>query len=116
MRAALIIYDKIVIVAQMGYNCTYKNMNTKTATVRARVTPELKKTTEKVLATLGLSTSDAISLYFKQITLTKGLPFPVKTPNAETLAAISEAEKNKDNEAYWTKHESVDDLMADLTK
>jgi len=44
-----------------------------------------------VFSTLGISTTEAIRLFMKQVDLHKGLPFPVVIPNAQTRAAIKEA-------------------------
>ena len=63
----------------------------KTVQITARVDPKLKRETEKVFDELGLSTSQAITLFFKQVNLRKGLPFAVSIPNAETRQAIDEA-------------------------
>ena len=38
---------------------------------------------ETILDSLGLNASDAIRLFYKQITLNDGLPFLVKVPNAD---------------------------------
>jgi DNA-damage-inducible protein J len=56
----------------------------KTTTVRARIEPRLKKEAEHVLGDLGLSATQAITLFYRQVTLRKGLPFDVVIPNATT--------------------------------
>ena len=68
----------------------------KTEVVRARVEPKLKENVEKVLDDLGISTSDAIRIFFKQIELAKGLPFPVKLPNKETREVFEKTDKGED--------------------
>jgi DNA-damage-inducible protein J len=79
----------------------------KTVQITARVDPKLKRETEKVFDELGLSTSQAITLFFKQVNLRKGLPFAVSIPNAETRQAIDEALAGKNlHEAR-----SVDELF-----
>ena len=60
----------------------------KTETIRARVGSKLKANAEAVLHKLGLTASDAIRLFYRQIALRKGLPFDVKLPNAATRQAI----------------------------
>ena len=65
----------------------------KSETVRARVTPELKHDVECVLNNLGISMSDAISLYMSQIKLNNGIPFDVRIPNKETLEAFNDVDK-----------------------
>lgn len=83
----------------------------KTGYVNARVTPTLKHDAERVLATLGVSTTEAITMFLRQIVLHQGLPFPVRIPNAETVAAIKAAH---DNPSSLTRHDSVDALLADV--
>ncbi len=73
----------------------------RTATVRARMEPALKKEAEAVLETLGLSTTEAIRLFYRQLVLRKGLPFDVKIPNAETLEAMRQAQEGE-NLTEWT--------------
>jgi DNA-damage-inducible protein J len=52
----------------------------KETTVRARIDEELKEEAEVILRQLGLTTSQAINIYFSQIALRKGLPFDVVIP------------------------------------
>ena len=63
----------------------------KTTMITARVDPKLKRETEKVLKNLGLTTSQAITLFFNQISLRQALPFAVAMPNTETAQAIEDA-------------------------
>jgi DNA-damage-inducible protein J len=69
----------------------------KTGMIRARIDPALKDRAETILGNLGLNASDAIRLFYTQITLTGGLPFPLKIPNAETLQAMKDADAGKGN-------------------
>lgn len=64
----------------------------KTAVVSARIAPEVKRTAEKILSKLGLTTTEAITLFFQQINLRQGIPFPIEIPNEETMRAIQEAD------------------------
>jgi DNA-damage-inducible protein J len=64
---------------------------TKTAMIRARMEPALKKEAEQVLAEVGLSAAEAIRLFYRQVSLRGGLPFEVRLPNAATRAAVAEA-------------------------
>lgn len=84
---------------------------TKTATVRARVEPELKKNVEGVFSKLGLTTSDAITLFLNQVALVGGLPFPVRVPNKETLKALAEAKSDKKLKTYATVKEMNEELL-----
>ncbi len=82
----------------------------KTEMIRARVEPDLKHDAETVFSKLGLSPTEAITLFYKQVTLQHGLPFEVRIPNTETLEAMRQA-REKDG---LTKYDGVDDLMADF--
>ena len=63
----------------------------KTEFIRARVEPELKYQAEEILSKLGLSPTDAITLFYVQVTLHGGLPFEVRIPNTETMDALRQA-------------------------
>jgi DNA-damage-inducible protein J len=63
----------------------------KTVMVTARVNPDLKANTEKVLRELGISTTEAINMFFTQINLRQGIPFSVEIPNAETAKALDDS-------------------------
>jgi len=64
------------------------------ATVRARVDGNLKQEVEEILKEIGLSTSQAITLFLKRIKYEKGIPFELKVPNATTIQAMEEAQQN----------------------
>jgi DNA-damage-inducible protein J len=67
----------------------------KSEMIRARVEPELKHDAEAVLDKLGMTPTEAITLFYKQVTLYRGLPFPVRIPNAATRRALKEAGSGK---------------------
>lgn len=60
----------------------------KSEVVRARIEPEVKHNAEEILKELGLSSSQAIGMFYKQIIFSHGLPFDVKIPNEETQEAM----------------------------
>jgi DNA-damage-inducible protein J len=68
----------------------------KTAMIRARVEPELKAEAEEVLHGLGLTSSEAITLFYRQLALQRGLPFAVRLPNALTREALRQAAAGED--------------------
>jgi len=72
----------------------------KTEMIRARVEPGLKHEAEAVLDKLGMTPTEAITLFYKQVTLYRGLPFPVRIPNAATRKALQEARSRKDIESF----------------
>jgi len=65
----------------------------KSAMIHARIEPELKNEVEHILKKLGLNTTQAVELFYRQIALRKGLPFEVEIPNAVTQKTINEARK-----------------------
>ena len=52
----------------------------KTATIQARVEPNLKADVEKIFTKLGVSATDVITMLYSQIKLREGLPFEVAVP------------------------------------
>ena len=54
----------------------------KTATLNLRISPEVKKSAETVLAQLGVPMATAIDIFLKQVALTGGIPFAVTLPRA----------------------------------
>ena len=67
----------------------------KKARVEVRVDLKLKNEVISVLKKLNMSESEAIRVYFRQIALTKGIPFEIKIPNKETLKALDEVKNGK---------------------
>ena len=67
----------------------------KAAMIRARTTKELKEEVETIFNELGLSTTEAINLFYKQVKLNKGLPFRISIPKEVTEKPIKDADENK---------------------
>ena len=68
----------------------------KTETVRARIQPELKGKAESVFHRLGLTTTQAITLFYKQVELHNGLPFDVVIPNDTTVKTFKNTDAGRD--------------------
>ena len=79
------------------------------AVVRARIDGRVKEEAARVLAEMGLTDSDAIRLMLMRVAAEEALPFPVKVPNAETVAAMQELERGE-----GIKARNVEELMTDL--
>ena len=79
----------------------------KSEIVRARVNPRLKHDVENVLQKLGLSMSEAITLFMSQIKLRQGLPFEVCIPNKTTRRVLDDADQGKG----LHKAKDIDDLF-----
>jgi len=82
----------------------------KTSTIQTRVDPEIKRNAQKILSTLNISMSEAISIYLTQITLNKGIPFEIKIPNKLTVRILKESENRKE----LHKVSDVDELFQEL--
>jgi len=67
----------------------------KSAMIRARIDPTLKDEVEAILQELGLSTSQAILLFYQQIRLTQGLPFEVRLPNEVTERTFADTDAGR---------------------
>ena len=67
----------------------------KTGYINARVEKKLKSDAEKVLRNVGVNTSDAVSMFLRQVVLQEGLPFEVRIPNKATRKAIADLRAGK---------------------
>jgi DNA-damage-inducible protein J len=79
------------------------------ATVRARVDSKLKEETEKILNEIGLTTSQAITIFLKGVKRERGIPFELKIPNETTLKAMKEAK-----EGINMEETTLDDMIAEF--
>ncbi|MCK5706114.1 MAG: type II toxin-antitoxin system RelB/DinJ family antitoxin [Candidatus Aureabacteria bacterium] len=67
----------------------------KSAMIRARTEPKLKNEVENIFHELGLSCTEAINIFYRQVKLLHGLPFDVKIPNKTTLKAMKDVNKRR---------------------
>ena len=79
----------------------------KTEFIRARVDETLKLNSERLFEKLGLTMTQAITLFLTQCEVHQGLPFEVKIPNTETKLALDEAHAG----VGIISHETVDDMF-----
>ena len=82
----------------------------KTAYLNARIDPELKAQAEDVFSKIGLSSSQAITLFYKQVEMQQGLPFEIKIPNKATLKAIEDAKTRRNLKSFNDVESLFDDL------
>ena len=82
----------------------------KSAMIRARVDPNLKAEVEDVFEQLGLSATQAITLFYQQVKLNRGLPFDVRIPNTVTLRTFAETDAGEN----IVPCENAQDLFARL--
>ena len=69
---------------------------TKTSTVRSRMEPSLKHRAEAIFSTLGLSSTQAITLFYRQVELRGGLPFDVALPSKNTRRSLKATNAGRD--------------------
>ena len=67
----------------------------KTSTIRARIEPDLKNKAEHIFRQLGLTTTQAITLFYKQVELRKGLPFDVAITNEITRQTFDDTDAGR---------------------
>ncbi len=82
----------------------------KTSTIRARIEPDLKDKAEQVFHELGLTTTQAITLFYKQVELRNGLPFEVAIPTQATRRTFDDTDAGR----HLIICEDVDDMFRKL--
>ncbi|MBN1659784.1 MAG: type II toxin-antitoxin system RelB/DinJ family antitoxin [Anaerolineae bacterium] len=82
----------------------------KTAVISARIDPELKQNAEEVFKELGLTATQAITLFYKQVELENGLPFALRLPNDVTIEALEQARTREGLEEFNTLNDLFEDL------
>ncbi len=79
----------------------------KAQTFTIQIDPILKRNAETVFKQLGLSTSQAISLFYQQVQLRQNLPFELEDiPNDTTIKALNDAKAGE-----GTRFETTDELF-----
>ena len=84
---------------------------TKSAMIRARVDPALKEEAENVFEALGLSATQAITLFYQQVKWYRGLPFELRVPNEVTLKTFAETDAGQN----LVGSESADEIISERT-
>ena len=82
----------------------------KTATIRARTEPALKADAERIFRKLGMTSTEAITLFYAQVRLRKGLPFAVEIPNEETRRTFEKSDRGEGIKAF----RNLDEMFKDL--
>jgi DNA-damage-inducible protein J len=74
--------------------------------------PQTKQKAEGVLRKLGLTPTEAIRIFYRQISLRGGLPFPVAIPNKLTASTLDKSRRGKDVQRF----DSLDALFENWEK
>ena len=67
-------------------------MATQSSMLHVRVDDDTKAQATETLAAMGLSVSDAVRVFLMRVVAEQQMPFAIKAPNAETRAAMAEAD------------------------
>ena len=84
----------------------------KSAMIRARVDPVLKDEVETLFEQLGLSATEAITLFYQQVRLNRGLPFDVRIPNAVTQRTFAETDAGEN----IVRCENAEEMITKLSR
>ena len=89
-----------------------------TTMVHVRVDEQLKNQATETLASMGLSVSDAVRVFLTRVVADQQLPFALKAPNAQTRAAMNEANEivQSRRARFATAVELIDDLEKNQRK
>lgn len=84
--------------------------------VHVRLDEKLKAQATETLAAMGLSLSDGVRVFLTRVVAEKQLPFDLKVPNAETRAAMAEADEiaRTRRARFKTATELFDDLEKNI--
>jgi DNA-damage-inducible protein J len=82
------------------------------AVIHARIDQATKTATEKVLDTLGMTPTEAIRLFYRQIAIRKSFPLELHVPNKLTESVLSKSNNNQEIETF----ETAADLYASWDK
>ena len=92
-------------------------MSEHSSMVHVRMDSELKRKASQALASMGLSASDAVRLLFHRIAVDQAFPLELKVPNAETQAAMDEADALlKEGEPSFATADEAFAALDDVTR
>ena len=97
-------------------------MAAKTANVLARVEPEIKEKAEAIMSKLGIPASVVINMLYKQIVMTKSIPFSLSLPAAPMARDEMDADtfntimQNGLDEAKSDHSRPTSEVFADLRR
>ena len=72
----------------------------KKAVIHARIEPETKHSAERVLHGLGITPTEAIRIFYHQISLRGGLPFAVEIPNECTASVLNKSSRGEEVDSF----------------
>ena len=85
-------------------------MMAKDGFLNARMDKSLMDEVHGIFASLGLSKTEAITIFYSQVRLNNGLPFEIKIPNTDTIQTFEKTDRGED----LHHADSVSDLFSQL--
>jgi len=90
-----------------------------TTNISIRMDVELKKQAEQLFSELGMNMTTAFNIFLRQAVRQQRIPFDIalEIPNAETIAAMEEAERisrNPSVKGYTDVDQMMKELLADV--
>ncbi|MEM6405627.1 MAG: type II toxin-antitoxin system RelB/DinJ family antitoxin [Pseudomonadota bacterium] len=85
----------------------------KSESMHTKIAPELKNQGNAILASIGISPDEAITMFYHQIVIHRNLPFDIKTPNKETVEAMQELTE-PESRRRLKRFSSFKEMMSDL--
>ena len=85
-------------------------------TANISIDSEVKAKAQELFADLGLDLSTAIGLFLRQAIRENAIPFDIsrEIPNADTIAAMKEAEEMKKHPEAYKGYSNVDEMVEDI--
>lgn len=77
---------------------------------------DVKVKAQELFADLGLDLSTAINIFLKQSIRENGIPFSIQreVPNADTIAAMKEAEEMRKHPEQYKRYSSFSELLKEM--
>lgn len=83
-----------------------------TKMLHVRVDDDIRDDASSILASLGLTMSDAVRIFLHRVVASQGLPLELKVPNETTRAALLEAQQMR--KARKARFATPGELLTDL--
>jgi DNA-damage-inducible protein J len=83
---------------------------TKDATFSSRIDSNLKRKGDTILKSLGIKPSQALTMFYSQLVIHKGMPFQLKVPNEALIHSFEEAKDPENLHSYPDAKSAINDM------